>query len=143
MISRASLLLVALTALASLTHAATFEQGESAFNAKDYEKAAAIWQPLAQQNDLSSILALAGLYSIGLGVERNPTRAFELYKKAAQLGSLQELTLFQVLGEFEPEMFVGTSRGDAAARRAIQKAELQQIWLNHVHNCVWLFADRS
>jgi len=73
----------------SAANAASFEEGENAYNSKDYKKAAAIWQLLASQNNISAQLNLARMHTIGLGVEKNLVTAFKLYHTAAQQGSAE------------------------------------------------------
>lgn len=87
MLNRLAFLFVALIASYSVAYATTYVDGETAFNAKNYEKAAEIWQQLAKQGDISSQISLARMYTIGLGVEKNQKIAIELYHKAAEQGS--------------------------------------------------------
>ena len=53
---------------------------------RNYEQAVKRLQPLAAQGVAQAEYRLAGLYRSGRGVQRNPKRALELYRKAAEAG---------------------------------------------------------
>ena len=77
------------TCLASPVFAATYEDGEAAYEANDYKKAASIWEELAEQGDITSRLKMAELYTIGRGVKKDFSAAFKLYDEAAEQGSAE------------------------------------------------------
>ena len=90
MLNRLSfILIVLLITMWSAVNAALYQDGVTAFNAKEYKKAVAIWQLMAKQDDTASQISLAQMYTTGLGVEKNLHTAFKLYLKAAQLGSAE------------------------------------------------------
>lgn len=95
-------LLVIVTLLASSGYAANYEDGQAAYDAKNFKKAIEIWETLAEQGDVASQLNLAKLYSTGFQakeditkkdktvafkLEKDKTAAFELYKQASEQGS--------------------------------------------------------
>lgn len=87
------------TLLASSLYAASYEDGQAAFEAKDYEEAVEIWEGLSEQGDINSLLKMAELYSAGLRVKKDQivkvdrTTAFKLYNQAAEQGSFEAMLL--------------------------------------------------
>jgi len=65
---------------------AGFENAVAAFDAGDYETAAAEWRSLAHQCDARAQTALAGLYRSGLGAPHSPVEAIRWYLTAAWAG---------------------------------------------------------
>jgi uncharacterized protein len=63
-----------------------FDQATAAYDAQDYAAAYAIWSQLADENDLAAMRNAAHLLRRGLGVEKNPGRALDLYTEAARKG---------------------------------------------------------
>lgn len=63
-----------------------FDQATAAYDAGDYTSAYAIWSQLADENDLAAMRNTAHLLRRGLGVEKNPGRALDLYTEAARKG---------------------------------------------------------
>jgi hypothetical protein len=63
-----------------------FDQAAAAYDAGDYASAYVIWNQLAAENDLAAMRNAAHLLRKGLGVERNPGRALDLYTEAARKG---------------------------------------------------------
>jgi TPR repeat protein len=59
------------------------EFAEKAFQSGDNEVAVKIFSALAQKNNANAQYWLAHMTELGLGIPRNPTKAIELYKKAA------------------------------------------------------------
>jgi len=107
--------------ISSTAHADSFEDGKNAYNEKQYEKAATIWQTLADEGDIDSQLRLAGMYSTGLGVQRDLEKAFKLYHNAAQQGSARaqnQLGKIYAAGQ-------GVQRDPKAAREWYLKAAEQ------------------
>ena len=60
---------------------ADFQEGLAAYDAGDFAAAEA-WRPLAAAGDVEAQVALAGLYTSGLGVPTDPTEAARLYRAA-------------------------------------------------------------
>lgn len=65
---------------------ADFQEGLAAYDAGDFAAAAEAWRPLAEAGDVEAQVALAGLYTSGLGVPTDPTEAARLYRAAAEQG---------------------------------------------------------
>ena len=65
---------------------ADFAEGLAAYDAGDFATAAEAWRPLADRGDVAALVALAGLYSNGLGVQANLAEAARLYRAAAERG---------------------------------------------------------
>ena len=65
---------------------ADFEDGLAAYDAGDFTAAAEAWRPLAAAGDVEAQVALADLYTSGLGVPTDPTEAARLYRAAAEQG---------------------------------------------------------
>ena len=82
------------TFLASSLYAASYEDGLAAYEEKDYDDAVEIWENLAKQGDVASLLKMAEYYSAGFYikkdeiVKRDPAVAFKLYQQAADQGSI-------------------------------------------------------
>jgi TPR repeat protein len=64
-------------------YATSVFDGVIAYNKGQYEKALAIWEPLAQQGDSQAQYNLAMLYSTGKGVTQDDIEAAKWYQKAA------------------------------------------------------------
>ena len=65
---------------------ADFQEGLAAYDAGDFAAAAEAWRPLAEAGYVEAQVALAGLYTSGLGVPTDPTEAARLYRAAAEQG---------------------------------------------------------
>jgi tetratricopeptide (TPR) repeat protein len=63
--------------------AQTFDDGVFAYDLDDFERAAEIWEPLAQQGHVLSQYNIGLLYENGLGVPHRPDLAFFWYRMAA------------------------------------------------------------
>ncbi|MDZ7737254.1 MAG: hypothetical protein U5P41_15090 [Gammaproteobacteria bacterium] len=63
-----------------------YNEGKQAYLAKDYDKALAILQPLAEQGDSDAQVTLGLMYDYGHGVEQDSAKAIEWYTKAAEQG---------------------------------------------------------
>jgi TPR repeat protein len=64
----------------------TFEQAEVAYEAEEYEAAFNILMPLAQSGEIRAQISIAGMYTLGLGVEQNYSEAVKWYLPAAEQG---------------------------------------------------------
>lgn len=86
-LARALLVALPLAAASGRTAAAAdYAEGLAAYDAGLYAEAAAIWSRLARSGDAAAMVSLAGLYDAGFGVPRDPRRALELYRRAAERG---------------------------------------------------------
>lgn len=70
----------------SATQADAFADGQLAFAARDYPAAAALWQKAAKGGSAEATLQLGLMTDLGLGMARNPARAFGYYVEAARQG---------------------------------------------------------
>ena len=71
--------------------AGTFQQAVNYFHDGEYEKAVAIWKPLAKQGNVEAQYALGALYTDATGEFNSPKKAFEWYQKAAEQGHLKSI----------------------------------------------------
>lgn len=63
-----------------------FARGVAAYDAQDYQAAAAYWAPLAARYDLAAMRNMGNLYRRGLGVPKNPEKALTYYEAAGKRG---------------------------------------------------------
>ncbi|MDZ4262541.1 MAG: tetratricopeptide repeat protein [Pseudomonadota bacterium] len=94
------------------------EDGKTAYEVKDYSKAAAIFTPLAQEGDTSAQSYLGYMAEYGLGRNVNKVEAFQWYEKSANQGnaySQQKLGVSYELG-------IGTKQNYAKAALWYSKA---------------------
>jgi len=73
--------------LAPAAFADTFEDGTTAFEAREYKKALNLWLPLAEQGDIASQVNVGEIYVKGLGVTRDAPEALKWFSRAAAQGS--------------------------------------------------------
>jgi len=66
-----------------------FEKGVAAFEVGKYQDAISLWEPLAEEGNVDALRNLAQMYRLGLGVEQDDEKAYDLYRQAANLGSDQ------------------------------------------------------
>ncbi len=64
-----------------------FDQGMSAYMAKQYETAIKIWRPLAEGGDAKAQYYLGVMYADGKGVKQDYSEAIKWYRKSAERGS--------------------------------------------------------
>ena len=76
-----------------------FEAGVAAYEIGKYDEAIKTWEPLAEKGNVNALNMLAQVYRLGLGVQQDDTKAFELYNQAAERGSpeAQVNVAFQLL----------------------------------------------
>jgi len=67
----------------------SFARGVAAYEDGDYQAAAELWAPLAENGVPEAQRNLAQLYRLGLGVERDNERAYQLYIAAAEQNSVE------------------------------------------------------
>ena len=67
----------------------SFARGVAAYEDGDYQAAAELWAPLAENGVPEAQRNLAQLYRLGLGVERDNERAYQLYVAAAEQNSVE------------------------------------------------------
>lgn len=61
-----------------------YKSGQVLYLFGDYQKAIAKWLPLVENNFAPAQASMAWLYQMGLGVEKNERKSFELYQLAAK-----------------------------------------------------------
>jgi len=72
-----------------LTVQSSFEDGVSAYDKGDYQRALSIWLPLAEDGDHNAQFNVALIYFNGLAVDKDEHLAFEWFSKAADAGYLK------------------------------------------------------
>jgi TPR repeat protein len=87
----AGVLLAGLAAAAGASKAATFEDGQRAYDAGRFEEARSTWAPLAEAGDPEAQAGLGLLYDLGQGVPRDAAKAYSWYKRAADAGLARAL----------------------------------------------------
>ena len=75
-----------LAALPINASVAGFDEALTAYESGDYKTAFEEWLPLAEQNNLAAMRNIGLMYRKGLGVEKDPGKAFSWYSRAAELG---------------------------------------------------------
>jgi len=88
MIQRAlkSALFISCLILSAVTHADALDDGQAAFDAKHYQEAFKLWQPLADKGNPDAEYNLGLLYMNGLGVKKNNRLALMWFTRAGQQG---------------------------------------------------------
>jgi TPR repeat protein len=81
-----ALLITASLNLACAVYADALDDGHTAFEAKHYKQAYALWQPLAEQGDPDAQYNIGLLYMNGLGVTKNDRTALLWFTRAGQQG---------------------------------------------------------
>ena len=78
----------------TFAHAQSLQQGVSAFNRQDYQRASLNFIPLAEQGNAAAQAYLGFLFETGRGVPQNYTEAAMWYRRAAEQGdSLAQYSL--------------------------------------------------
>jgi len=75
-------------ALGGPVAAGPLEDGNAAYHQKEYAKAAALWQPLAEKGDATAQYYLGTLFAEGKGVTQNDATAFTWFQRAADQGNV-------------------------------------------------------
>ena len=75
-----------LAAIAGTATAASFDDGQRAYDAGRFEEARRSWTPLAEAGDPEAQAGLGLLYDLGQGVPRDPALAYAWYRRAAEAG---------------------------------------------------------
>lgn len=100
------------------------EKGLAAYENGKYDDALKYFSSGAENDDPQSLFILGAMHLNGLGVEKNPQKAEELYLKAAQNGYLPAITTLSVLyaaGDVLPE------DREAAMALAVQAAQMGDV----------------
>ena len=80
------LLFAALAAAAGTAAAASFHDGQRAYDAGQFEEAHRAWAPLAEAGDPEAQAGLGLLYDLGSGAPKDPAMAYAWYRRAAEAG---------------------------------------------------------
>ena len=72
---------------------AGYDEGLSAYSAKDYVKALKEWEPLAKQHNLDALYGLCVMNANGFGVAKNRMRAIDLCQRPAENGNVDAQVL--------------------------------------------------
>jgi TPR repeat protein len=67
--------------------AATFDEGQAAFDRNDYDSALKIWRDLAAQGDAEAEDKVGWMYESGYGVKQDYSEAMKWYRIAAKQGN--------------------------------------------------------
>jgi hypothetical protein len=93
--------------------APTMDDGLAAFGAKDYDKAFEVFQALSEGGDARATFYLSLLYGKGYGVEKNPSQALYMLKRAAEAGD--RLAQYNLGNRYNRRGELGYDPGLAAA----------------------------
>ena len=99
-------------ALGAPTLAGPLEDGIAAYREKEYNKAAELWQPLAEKGEAAAQYYLGTLFAEGKGVERNDATAFKWFERAANQGNAD--AQYNVGASYAEGTGVAKSYADAA-----------------------------
>ena len=91
------LLIAGLAALCFSVSAGPLEDAESAYRDRDYPRALALLEPLANQGDSRAQAMLGSMYSNGYGVRRDARRAEGLLRKAADQNNAQAQSMLGMM----------------------------------------------
>lgn len=112
-----------LAATVAAAPAATVKDGVDAWQQGAFDRAVAIWRPLAEQGDADAAFNLAQAFKLGRGVPADLAQATSWYGKAAQAGHPQAIANFGLLlfqnGEQRaamPWIIKASAAGDARAQ---------------------------
>jgi TPR repeat protein len=122
------------TLLASSLYAASYEDGQAEYEAKDYDEAVEIWESLAEQGDVASLLKMATFHRSGFYakkdeiVKRDPSIAIKLFQQAVDLGSMEaqlQLGFIYMSGQkgIEPDQEKARELYLKAAKQGYAKAQ--------------------
>lgn len=129
-------LMLATPALAARTGPeikAQFDAGVAAYDAGDYQKAFQLWIDL-QYEDVAAMRNAAMMLRKGQGVARDPARAEEIYRRAAEAGlptaqaDLADMLLKGEAGPPDLESALPLLQAAAAANHPIAQFELGELY---------------
>src|SRR5262245_33499742 len=72
------------TLFATAVHAGDLADANAAFDHKDYARAFALYQPLAEAGTAEAQSAIGAMYFFGNGIAKNPSRAYMWFDLAAR-----------------------------------------------------------
>jgi uncharacterized protein len=113
---------------------AKFDRGAAAFDAGDYTTAFKVFSRLAKHGDLAAMRNVALMQRKGLGTERDPKAALELYRYVANAGlptaqyDLAEMLLNGEAGDPDPKGALRWLLLAAQAQHPLAQYELGKIY---------------
>jgi TPR repeat protein len=113
--------------------AAAFDSGVAAYDAADYEKAFKIWWELRYE-DIAAMRNLAMMLRKGVGTEKDPKKAEELYLRASEAGlptaqaDLADMYLKGELGPPDLARALPLLEAAAAANHPVAQFQLGQFY---------------
>jgi len=113
--------------------AAAFDSGVAAYDAADYEKAFKIWWELRYE-DIAAMRNLAMMLRKGVGTEKDPKKAEELYLRASEAGlptaqaDLADMYLKGELGPPDLARALPLLEAAAAANHPVAQYQLGQFY---------------
>ena len=78
--------IVLLSAMAGVAVGGPLEDGQAAYDRKDYATAVLLWRPLADQGNAAAQADIGYIYETGRGTKRDQVAAIDWYRKAADQG---------------------------------------------------------
>lgn len=112
---------------------AQFDAGVAAYDTGDYEKAFKLWWDL-QYEDVAAMRNAAMMLRKGQGVTKDPSKAEELYERAAQVGlptaqaDLADMLLKGEAGPPDLERALPLLQAAAASNHPVAQFELGQLY---------------
>ena len=103
---------------AAAASAGPLEDGLAAYQSKDYEKAIAIWRPLAESGDAGAQFRVGTMYAEGLGVARDDAEAAKWFRRAAERGDM--MAQFNLGASYAEG--AGVTKDDAEAAKWFRRA---------------------
>lgn len=100
---------------------ADFAAGGDAYKRGDFATAAKEFEPLAKRGDHRAMYALGSMYAAGQGVEKDLSKAHDLFREAAQNGRIDAMYKLGLMYE----QGLGVSRDYRKALRYYQKSAKQ------------------
>jgi TPR repeat protein len=108
-------------AMSAPAGAGPLEDGNAAYQEKDYAKAVELWRPLADKGDATAQYSLGTLYLEGKGVEQNDATAFLWFQRAANQG--HAVAQYNVGASYAAG--AGVAKSDVDAAKWFQRAANQ------------------
>jgi uncharacterized protein len=111
----------------------SFESGIAAYDAGDYAKAYKIWSAI-DDDDIAAMRNVAMMRRQGLGTDKDPKGAEELYLRAAEAGlptaqaDLADMLIRGEAGPPDPEHALPLLQAAAAANHPLAQYELAQFY---------------
>lgn len=111
----------------------SFESGVTAYDARDYAKAYKIWSSIADE-DIAAMRNVAMMRRQGLGTDKDPKGAEQMYERAAEAGlptaqaDLADMLIKGESGPPDPQRALPLLEAAAAANHPLAQYELAQFY---------------